>query len=55
MEADVFGVFPLPAAANFVLNEGASHITIDGHKGSGWMEMGWPISYLDHVAKAGVY
>lgn len=55
VEADVFGVFPLPAAANFVLNEGASHITIDGHKGSGWMEMGWPISYLDHVAKAGVY
>ncbi|WP_374413726.1 hypothetical protein [Novosphingobium colocasiae] len=55
VEAEVFGVFPLPAAENFVLNEGAAHIRIDGQMGSGWMEMGWPISYLKHIAQTGAY
>ncbi|MBF7014376.1 hypothetical protein QUC32_08270 [Novosphingobium resinovorum] len=55
VEGDVFGVFPLPAAPNFVLNEGAARLTIDGNPGGGWMEMGWPISYLEHVRAAGVY
>jgi hypothetical protein len=55
LEADVFGVYPLVADVNFVLNEGASTMIIDGQAGSGWMEMGWPISYLDHIAQRGVY
>lgn len=55
VKANVFGVFPLPAASNFVLNEGAAHIEIDGNLGSGWMEMGWPISYLKHIAETGAY
>lgn len=55
VEAEVFGVFPLPASASFMLNEGAARISIDGHVGSGWMEMGWPIAYLEHVRATGAY
>lgn len=55
VEAQVFGVFPLPASASFVLNEGAAHISIDGNAGSGWMEMGWPTAYLEHIGSTGAY
>lgn len=55
VDAKVFGVYPLVADPNFVLNEGAAEIEIDGVPGSGWLEMGWPISYLDHVRNSGVY
>lgn len=50
VQAEVFGVYPLVADTDFVLNEGASLIEIDGQHGSGWMEMGWPMSYLRHIA-----
>lgn len=55
VEAEVFGVYPLKPDPAFVLNEGASRIVIDGAKGSGWLEFGWPIPYLEHIAKVGLY
>jgi hypothetical protein len=55
VEAEVFGIYPLRADPNFTLNEGASIIHIDGVAGSGWLEMGWPQSYLDHIAANGPY
>ncbi len=55
LDAEVFGVCPLVTDPNFVLNEGASVVTIDGQAGAGWVEMGWPISYLKHVADNGPY
>lgn len=55
LEAEVFGVYPLIAASNFVLNEGASIMKIDGQMGSGWLEMGWPRSYLAHIGEHGLY
>lgn len=50
LEAEVFGVYPLIPDPNFVLNEGASIMKIDGKDGCGWMEMGWPRSYLEYAA-----
>lgn len=55
LDAEVFGVFPLVPDPEFVLNEGAAAITIDGHAGSGWVEMGWPRAYLDHIRSVGLY
>lgn len=50
VEAEVFGIYPLRPDPAFTLNEGAARIVIDGVPGSGWMEMGWPQAYLDHIA-----
>lgn len=55
VEAKVFGVYPLFPDPTFVLNEGAAEILIDGVAGSGWLEMGWPTAYLDHVRNIGLY
>lgn len=55
VDAKVFGVYPLQAHPNFVLNEGAAEIMIDGVAGSGWLEFGWPIDYLEHVRASGLY
>ncbi|MFW2829646.1 DUF7064 domain-containing protein [Sphingomonas sp. ID0503] len=55
VDAKVFGVYPLVAHSNFVLNEGAADIAIDGVPGSGWLEFGWPIDYLEHVRAVGSY
>jgi hypothetical protein len=44
------GTYPLRPDPAFTLNEGAARIVIDGVAGSGWMEMGWPQPYLDHIA-----
>jgi len=55
LEADVFGVCPLIPDPNYVLNEGAAVVKVDGRSGAGWVEMGWPASYLRHVAENGPY
>src|SRR3546814_6949860 len=38
VDAKVFGVYPLVPDPDFVLNEGAAEIMIDGVPGSGWLE-----------------
>ena len=55
VDAKVFGVYPLHPDPNFVLNEGAAEIQIDGSAGSGWLEFGWPTPYLEHVKSTGLY
>jgi hypothetical protein len=55
VDAKVFGVYPLVPDPDFVLNEGAAEIMIDGVPGSGWLEFGWPRPYLEHVRRVGLY
>src|SRR3546814_14279762 len=55
VDAKVFGVYPLVPDPDFVLNEGAAEIMIDGVPGSGWLEFGWPRPYLEHVRRVGIY
>lgn len=55
LEAKVFGIYPLIPDPDFVLNEGASTMIIDGEEGSGWLEMGWPRPYLRYIADSGRY
>jgi hypothetical protein len=55
LEGNVFGVFPMMPTPDFVLNEGAATVSIDGIEGPCWLEMGWPSAYLEHVRSAGLY
>lgn len=51
---EVFGHYELVPTPDLVLKEGPGFVTVDGRRGSGWLEIGWPKSYLDLIVSRGV-
>lgn len=55
LSTQVFGHYTLVPDPGFHLRESGGRATIDGKPGTGWLEIGWPKSYLDHINKYGLY
>lgn len=55
VEAEFYAHYTLIPSDKLHLREGAARATYDGRPGTGWMEVAWPPSYLEHVAANGPY
>ena len=55
ISTQVFAHYALIPDPGFHLRESGGRSTIDGKQGVGWMEIGWPKAYLDHIIKNGPY
>jgi hypothetical protein len=55
VSAQVFAHYTLVPESTFHLRESGARAVIDGEQGVGWMEVGWPKTYLDHINENGPY
>jgi hypothetical protein len=55
LSTEVFARYTLVPDPTFHLRESGGRTVIDGRQGVGWMEVGWPKAYLDHIDKNGPY
>ncbi len=55
VEVDFFGHYPLVPHPELVLVEGAGRAKIDGRNGVGWLEVAWPVAYLEHIKSIPLY
>lgn len=55
IESDFYAWYTLVPDPGVALNEGAARTTIDGKDGLGWMEVTWPMGYLEHIRANGPY
>jgi hypothetical protein len=55
VSTQVFANYTLVPDPGIHLRESGGRATIDGKQGVGWMEVGWPKDYLDHINKNGPY
>jgi hypothetical protein len=55
VSTQVFAHYTLVPDPAFQLRESGGQSVIDGKRGVGWMEVGWPTTYLDHINKNGPY
>ena len=46
---------PVAAVAGARVCRSGLAVTIDGVPGSGWLEMGWPKSYLEYIGSNTLY
>jgi hypothetical protein len=53
LDGEIYARYALIPHPEFVLKEGPARAQIDGRAGVGWLEQGWPKSYLDHVERSG--
>lgn len=49
LEAETFGVFPFPVHELITLFEGPLNLSIEGQKGTGWLEMMWPNDLIGYL------
>jgi hypothetical protein len=55
VSTQVFAHYTLVPDPSIHLRESGGRATIDGKQGVGWMEVGWPKAYLDHINENGPY
>jgi hypothetical protein len=55
VSTEVFAHYTLVPDPTMQLRESGGIATIDGTEGAGWLEVGWPSSYLEHLRKNGPY
>ena len=55
VNAKVFCHYTLVPDPAMQLRESGAQAVIDGKQGVGWMEIGWPTTYLDHIKGNGPY
>jgi hypothetical protein len=55
LTTQVFAQYTLAPDPGFHLRESGGRSVIDGKPGVGWMEIAWPVSYLEHIGRNGPY
>ena len=55
VSTQVFAHYTLVPEPGIHLRESGGRAMIDGKQGVGWMEVGWPKTYLDHINENGPY
>lgn len=51
VKAEAYGVFPFEVDPMITLFEAPLNLTIDGHKGGGWLESQWPNDLINYMKK----